>query len=124
MTFSPVGILNQRFVVASNAPFVVISEKAIGEFNVKIQKKDEVHGFIIGENAQLPGAAKGCAVATSMTPQKIYEAERKTAIKRGDAITQSVLIELRYDPALSPEFKIITQDEALNINAAGQCSLA
>jgi len=114
----------QSFVVASNAPFAVISEKAIGEFNVTLKTKDDINGYTIGDNAQLPGSQSTCSVATSSAPQKIYEAIRKTAASRGEVLSQAVVIEVRYDPELTPEFKIITQQNAIAVNAAGQCETA
>ena len=114
----------QRFVVASNAPFAVVSEKAIGEFNVKLRTKDDINGHIIGANAQLPGSENGCALTNSLSPQKIYEAVRKTAKTPGEVLSQAVIVEVRYDPMLTPDFKIITQKNAFNVELAKSCKLA
>ena len=111
----------QSFVVASNAPFAIISEKAVGEFNVTLRTKDDINGHPIGANAQLPGSQKSCSIATSTRPQKIYEAIRKTAASRGEALSQAIIIDVRYDPALTPEFKIITQQNAIALKAAMLC---
>ncbi len=114
----------QRFVVASNGPFAVISENAVGEFNVKLVSKGNIKGHPIGENAQLPGALGNCALVTGQSPQKIYEAVRKTAKQSGEVLSQAVIIEINYDPQLSPEFKIMTGQNAGGIQAAGGCAVA
>ena len=111
----------QRFVVASYGPFVVISEKAIGQFQVNLRTKATINGKEIGMNAQLPGSGQACSVATSLTPQKIYEAVRKTAAKPGEVLSQAVIVDIKYDPALSPEFKIMTQTNALKFQAPASC---
>lgn len=111
----------QRFVVASNAPFVIVSENAIGKFNVRLRTKDQINGLNVGSNAQLPGAGKSCALATSDAPQKIYEAVRKTAKQRGEVLSQAVIIDVQYDPALTPNFKVLTQQNAFEVSPAAQC---
>lgn len=114
----------QRFVVASNGPFAVVSENAVGEFNVNLVTKGDIKGLAIGENAQLPGSKISCAVATAQSQQKIYEAVRKTAKRRGEALSQAVIVEIRYDPALDPDFKIVTGENAYSIKRAGSCAIA
>ena len=111
----------QRFVVASNAPFAIISENAVGEFNVTLTTEDKINGRVIGNNAQLPGLQTTCAIALSTTPQKIYEAIRKTAVSRGEALSQAVIVDVSYDPALTPDFKFITQQNAIALKAATLC---
>jgi len=111
----------QRFVVASNGPFAIISENAIGAFNVQLTTKGDLNGQAIGSNAQLPGAEKNCAVATSQGPQKIYEAIRKTAKHRGEVLSQAVIVEISYDPVLNPDFKIITRKKSASFALAGNC---
>ena len=111
----------QSFVVASNAPFAIISENAIGEFNVQIRTKDTINGLDVGGNAQFPGAHSSCAIANSIAPQKIYEAVRKTAKQRGEVISQAVIVDVRYDPALTPKFRVLTQKNAFEVSPAAQC---
>jgi len=106
------------------APFAIISEKAIGEFNVTLRTKDDINGHAIGANAQLPGSQKACSIVTSTQPQKIYEAIRKTAASRGEVLSQAVIVDVRYDAALSPEFKFITQQNAIALSPADQCNAA
>jgi len=114
----------QRFVIASNGPFAIISENAIGEFNVKLITKADINGRSIGNNSQLPGSGVECAAATAQAPQKIYEAIRKTAARPGDVLSQAVVAEISYDPALNPNFKIMTGQNALSITPAGNCAAA
>jgi len=111
----------QRFVVASNGPFAIVSENAMGEFTVRLKTKGDINGQSIGANAQLPGADKDCAMVTAQSPQKIYEAIRKTAKTRGEVLSQAVIVEISYDPILDPSFKIMTGKNALSITQAGNC---
>lgn len=114
----------QRFVVASNAPFAIVTEDVSGEFNVTLRTKANINDQDIGENAQFPGAAQSCATVTNTAPHKIYEAVRKTAQKPGEVLTQAVVVDINYDPSLTPEFKIITQQNAFDIHAAANCEIA
>jgi len=110
-----------KFLVSSNAPFAVISENAIGEYDVKVHVSGILNGNKFGSNAQIPGAAKACAVQTTSSATKVYEADRKTAAHKGDVLTQAVIVEIRYDEAITPDFKIITQDKAKRISTAEPC---
>ncbi|MEP3892324.1 MAG: hypothetical protein ABJN69_17825 [Hellea sp.] len=110
-----------KFLVSSNAPFAVISENAIGEFQVNVQVSGQVNGNAFGSNAQLPGAESSCAAQTAASPTKVYEAVRKTAAQPGDVLTQAVIVQIRYDAEISPDFNIITQDKAKRISSAAAC---
>ena len=110
-----------KFLVSSNAPFAVVSENAIGEFNVTVDARGVLNGKRFGSNAQMPGASKTCATQTSPRSTKIYEAERKTAAKSGDILTQAVIVEIRYDAETKPDLKIITQDKAKRISTGTSC---
>lgn len=110
-----------KFLVSSNAPFAVVSENAIGEFQVSVQVSGQVNGNAFGSNAQMPGAASSCAMQTAASPTKVYEADRKTAAQKGDILTQAVIVEIRYDAETKPALKIITQDKAKRISSAAVC---
>lgn len=110
-----------KFMVSSNAPFAVVSENAIGEFDVSVQVSGSVNGNAFGSNAQMPGAATACAAQTTPSATKLYEADRKTAAQKGDILTQAVIIEIRYDPEITPDFKILTQDKAKRIATGATC---
>ena len=114
----------QRFVVASNAPFAIVTEDVTGQFNVSVKTKANINNQNIGNNAQIPGAERACAHVTSISPHKIYEAVRKTAAHSGEVLTQAIVVDINYDPSLTPEFKIVTQKNAYNINAATHCHSA
>ena len=110
-----------KFLVSSDAPFSVISENAVGEFDVSIKVSGVLNGNHFGANAQMPGAAKSCAVQSSTKSTKIYEAERKTAAQEGDILSKAVIVEIRYDADIKPELKIITQNKAKKISSAMVC---
>lgn len=114
-----------RYVVATNAPFAVISEGVIGQIDVDIQ----VHGMInktpFGTKAQSPGAKDACVTSLSPAPSIIYQAERKTAARRGEVLEQAVIVEMRYDPALEPKlrFEAAKSPEAMSIPTAQTCAV-
>ena len=114
----------QRFVVASNAPFAIVTEDVTGEFTVSVRTKANINNQSIGDNAQFPGAAQSCAHVTSASPHKIYEAVRKTALKRGEVLSQAVVVDIHYNPELTPEFQIVTQKNAYDIHAAAHCDVS
>ena len=101
-----------KFLVSSDAPFAIISEDTVGEFDVRVKVSGILNGRRFGQNAQLPGAAASCSAQTSKKATKIYEAKRKTASKDGDVLTQAVIVEIRYSPNLNPKLKIISENKA------------
>jgi len=110
-----------KFLVASNAPFAVVSENAIGEFEVNIEVSGILNGNRFGTNAQMPGMATACAMQSSTGSTKIYEAERKTAAQEGDILTQAVIVEIRYDANIQPNLKIISENKAKRIPLGTTC---
>jgi len=95
-----------QLIVASNAPFTLTSEGAIGELSVKLSVNGHINGTPFGTKAQHPGPANDCVFAPSAAPAQLYLGTRKTAVNRGEVIDQAVMIEVSYDPALKPEFKV------------------
>ena len=114
-----------RYVVATNAPFAIISEGAIGNMDVDIKVHGNLNTTPFGTKAQSPGPLDTCTTAISAAPVVIYQAERKTAAKRGKVLEQSVIVEIRYDPALSPNISVeaARSQEAMALPAAPTCSL-
>jgi hypothetical protein len=110
-----------KFVVASNAPFAVIAENTIGEFNVSVHESGLINGRRFGTNAQMPGEAATCAALISPAGTVIYAAKRKTAAEKGDILSQAVIIEIRYAPEAKPDFKVLTQKNAKSIQPAQAC---
>lgn len=111
-----------KFLVASDDPFAVISENTMGEFDITITAEGKLNGWRFGLNAQMPGQATSCAAQTSHSPTKIYEAERKTAARKGDILTQAVIVEIRYDSETKPDLKIVTEKKARKISSASMCA--
>lgn len=110
-----------RYAIASNTPFSIISENMIGEFNITIEKEGKINGQAFGMNAQLPGAAQICAETQSLSPQKIYQADRKTASAKGDILSQAIIVNIQYPENLDPEFKVRTRENARDIALAATC---
>ena len=113
----------KKYAVTSNAPFAVTSESAIGEFDIVIHKSGQINGQRFGDNAQLPGAAQGCAMATSPLPTAIYRAHQKTAAQPGKILSQAVIIEIHYDPETAPNIKIMTQEASKHIALGQACEV-
>jgi len=110
-----------KFLVSSNAPFAVISENAIGEFEIQVEVNGVLNGKRFGSNAQMPGAAMACATQITASSTKIYEADRKTAAHEGDILTQAVIVQIRYDADTQPNLKIVPQDKAKRILTGAAC---
>ena len=111
-----------KFLVSSDAPFAIISENAIGEFDVRVKVSGILNGQRFGQNAQLPGAAASCSAQTSKNATKIYEAKRKTASRDGDVLTQAVIVEVRYFPSINPKLRVISQNEAKDFVSGTACT--
>jgi len=110
-----------RYAISSNAPFAITAGNAIGEFQVSVRHNGLVNGRPFGANAQMPGAAKTCAILLSPTQSVIYAADRMTAAEKGDILSQAVIVEIRYAKEATPNFKILTEQNAKSINPAPAC---
>jgi len=110
-----------KFVVSSNAPFAITAQSAIGEFKVNVHKSGLINGKRFGDNAQMPGAANNCGTLISPHKAKIYEADRKTAANKGEILSQAVIVEIRYDADITPDFKVLTETKAKRISTAAAC---
>lgn len=111
-----------KFVVSSNAPFTLVAENAAGDFDVNVYRSGTVNGNRFGDNAQLPGKAQTCATALSAERSAIYRADRKTAATPGEILSQSVIVEVRYDDSLTPNLRIETEKDSRNIARAAPCA--
>ena len=111
-----------KFLVASDDPFAIISENAIGEYDINLKVSGVLNGQRFGHNAQLPGLVKSCTAQSSESPTKIYQATRKTAAKEGDILTQAVIVEIRYGADIKPDFKIVTEKSARKISLGSECT--
>jgi len=111
-----------KFLLTSDAPFAVISENAIGEFDITVQAGGDLNGLPFGAQAQMPGEAESCAVLETTDPKIIYLAERKTALSAGDALSRAVVLEIRYATNAKPDFKIVTENESKDVKTAQLCT--
>lgn len=100
----------QRFLVASNAPFAIISEGVVAPMDISITTQGSLGGLNYGSNAQSPGENISCNIPSSTERSRIFTAQQRTAKSRGDAISQSVRIDISYDPALNPKIKFVGMD--------------
>jgi len=110
-----------RLVISSNAAFTVSASDAIGEYNVKVLSEGLINTTPFGRNAQMPGPETSCGAAVSPSPSVIYRATQKTAAARGPILTQSIMVEIRYDEAMSPKFAVQTEDNSVAITPAAAC---
>lgn len=111
-----------RFIVSANAPFTVTSQGSAGKMNVKILEYGLVNGNVFGKNAQMPGPSAACVNPTSKQQSIIYTAERGTVLREGEILSKSVLVDIRYDPSLSPKLRVLTQKKSDGITPAKKCS--
>ena len=110
-----------RLIISSNAGFTVSASEAVGEYDVKILREGLINTTPFGLNAQLPGPETACGAATSPAESVIYRADRKTAAARGAVLTQSIMIEIRYDDAMQPKFSVKTAENSTAITPAATC---
>ena len=111
-----------QLVITSNSGFTIAAEGAIGEFNAAVYPSGNINGTRYGDNAQAPGPMQSCGVAVSTAPSIIYNADKKTAVSKGDILSQSVIVEINYDPSLNPKFIVKTLDNSASYTRAGACS--
>jgi hypothetical protein len=111
-----------RLVVTSNAPFSVIASGAVGDFEVTVLKVGQINTTAFGANAQMPGPANYCASAVTPADSIIYAATQKTARAPGDILSQSVMVEIRYDESAAPKFAVKTEANSQGLVPAPACS--
>ena len=115
-----------EILVASNAPFTILSQGAVGEMQLGLRVSGTINGTAYGTQAQNPGAITGCVIPVSPALTSLYTAVRKTAANRGEVVSQAVLVQIKYDPALKPVFsvKTLNQPQAKSALQAAACSAA
>ncbi len=120
----PVAPGYTEILVASNAPFSIFSQGAVGEMQLSLSVNGTNNGTAFGAQAQNPGEISGCVIPTSSAPSSLYTAVRKTAANKGEVISQAVLVHIKYDPALSPVFtvKTLNHPQAKSAPQAPDCS--
>ena len=107
----------QFFLVATNSPFEILAEGAIGEITVSVQAQGIADGVSYGGSSQRPGAARRCAQLTSFMSQSIYRAQRRTALRPGSMLQQSVLVTVTHGEFAKPKIKISSKPKSSH-NAA------
>ncbi len=110
-----------RLVISSNAPFTISASEAVGKYDVTVQREGLINTTPFGRNAQMPGPATVCAHAASPSEAIIYRADKKTSLARGPILSQSIMVEIKYDAALSPKFSVKTEDNSVAIMPAAVC---
>lgn len=110
-----------RYMVATDTPFAIVSEDAVGDFNVNIYVKGNINGNKFGANAQRPGPLKTCARQNSTKATKLYEAKRETAAREGEILTRAIIVEVKYDKTIVPKIEIISQKKARDLLSSTRC---
>lgn len=108
-------------IISSNAPFTISAAEAIGEFDVTVRREGLLNTTPFGLNAQMPGPNAACAAAVTPAPSIIYRADKKTARARGPILSQSIMVEIRYDESLDPKFLVKTEDNSADMIPAALC---
>jgi len=113
-----------EILVASNAPFAILSQGAVGEMRLNLRVNGTINGTEFGGQAQDPGPISDCVIPTSPIPTALYTATKKTAANRGEVIGQAVMIRIIYDPSLNPTFtvKTLNQPETKAASPAPNCT--
>ena len=100
-----------QILVASNAPFSILSQGGVGDMNMEMTINGTIHGKSFGGNAAHPGAMLACVTATSPAASLLYAGTKRTAANRGHVLTQAVMIDITYDPAIRPKFSVKTNTD-------------
>ena len=110
-----------RLVITSNAGFTISASEAIGEYDVKVMSQGLLNTTPYGLNAQMPGPETACGAAVTPSTSVIYRATQKTALARGPILSQAVMVEIRYDEAMTPKFDVQTEDNSVALMPAAPC---
>lgn len=96
-----------RFLVASDAEFLVEVDDPIGDVNVNIHVSGNLASNVrFGDSAQLPGPQNLCTSAKEQNSE-IYYADQATAAKAGSAPERAVVFEFQYALKERPKFEFI-----------------
>lgn len=111
-----------RYLVASNAGFVLEANNIIGDITVDVHQSGILsEGNNFGASAQLPGPKLSCRQTNGLS-SIIYKANQKTSAIPGTPPEQAVMFEIQYSTDSRPEFKFIageaTTPEASSCNRA------
>lgn len=113
-----------RYLVASNAGFIVRANDVIGDVNIDVHVSGTLGNTNrFGDSAQLPGPATMCSQSSGFNTD-IYMADKKTAAKSGTAPEQAVIFEFTYDPTAHPSFDFVagTDQAATPVKCSGATS--
>ncbi len=111
-----------RIVVNSNTPFVIAASQVEGDVDVTINQSGSIKATQFGQSALMPGAAQACAKATGDNRSIIYAADQGTAKKRGEILSQSVIVEIRYAANADPIFDVMTRRDSQGLIEAAACT--
>ena len=95
----------KRFAVASNAPFYVSANDAVGNVTVQIHKSGQIGKARFGDNAQMPGAALVCSTMNG-EDRVLYQSKRKTSLNQGEILSQAVIVAIHFEQSANPDFTI------------------
>ncbi len=123
---TPISPTKTEVLIASNAPFMLISEGAVGEMKLDLQVTGQVNGVVFGKNAQNPGPILSCVLPVSEDKSILYLSSQKTAANRGEVIDQAVRITITHAASPTPAFSVITLDQLndKNIMPALPCPIS
>lgn len=110
-----------QLVVVSNAPFVITSREAIAKMTLSVHVSGEINETRFGDNAQMPGPAKACVVTQNKDKSVIYTSELATALKRGEVLSKSVIVEINYPEDATPVFEVVTKKHGADLLHASAC---
>lgn len=110
--------------ISSNKPFVISSANYTGELDINITQTGMIYKTSYGEQAEMPGPSSACAAPSASETSIIYAAENRTAKTRGKILSQTVMVELRYDASAEPVFEVTPRKKKNVLPAAPSCETA
>lgn len=113
-----------RLVVVSNSSFVLTSKNAVGNMDISVHLSGWINETRFGDNAQLPGPVEACSRVGQTDETVIYASDQRTAARRGEVLSRSVIIEVEHAPGQNPEFNVTPTKSGKDLPVALACDVA
>lgn len=112
-----------QLVVVSNAPFLITSKGSVAEMNISVHVSGYINETRFGDNAQMPGPSEACALTGTTDTSVIYTSDVRTAVKRGEVLSKSVIVQIDYPETETPVFEVVTKKHGADVQRASACNL-
>ncbi len=101
-----------KILLATNTPYVIKSEGAIGELSLTFTSQGTIDGRSFGTHSQVPTQHTGCVYVDQPWSTSLFTSEYRTASGSGRPLDQAIIIEVTHDPMIAPQLTIEAADLA------------